>query len=121
MRRTKLDLDKFHWATFPKLAAVAILLTGYFSTRSMAQQPGQKTFSSAEEASNALATAGIQNVSRQLEHVFGEPVTAAIRKQARTLQDLREKSSLRVATAGLLTSAPAVGIPVRPNTFHGKG
>ncbi len=71
--------------------------------------------------SNALATAGIQNVSRQLEHVFGEPATAAIRKQARTLQDLREKSSLRVATAGLLTSAPAVGIPVRPNTFHGKG
>jgi len=71
--------------------------------------------------SNALATTGVQNVSRQLEHVFGEPVTAAIRKQARTLQDLREKSSLRVATAGLLTSAPAVGVPVRPNTFHGKG
>lgn len=68
-----------------------------------------------------LATTGIQNISHQLEQVFGEPVTAALRKQARALQDLREKSSLRVATAGLLTSAPAVGVPVRPNTFHGKG
>jgi hypothetical protein len=68
-----------------------------------------------------LAASGIQNVSHQLEHVFGEPVTAAIRKQARALQDLREKSSLRVASAGLLTSAPAVGVPVRPHTFHGKG
>jgi len=71
--------------------------------------------------SEVLAATGIQNVAQKLEQVFGEPVTAAIRKQARTLQDLREKSSLRVATAGLLTSAPAVGIPVRPNTFHGKG
>jgi hypothetical protein len=68
-----------------------------------------------------LAATGIQNVAQKLEQVFGEPVTAAIRKQARTVQDLREKSSLRVAAAGLLTSAPSVGVPVRPNTFHGKG
>ncbi|MGB7281871.1 MAG: nucleotidyltransferase [Candidatus Acidiferrum sp.] len=68
----------------------------------------------------ALAARGIQNVSQQLESLFGEPVTAALKKQARTLQELREKSSLRVTSAGLLTSAPAVGIPVRPNTFHGK-
>jgi hypothetical protein len=68
-----------------------------------------------------LATSGIQNVSNQLEHLFGEPVKVAVKNQARTLQDLREKSSLRVAQAGLLTSAPAIGVPVRPNTFHGKG
>jgi hypothetical protein len=68
----------------------------------------------------ALAARGIQNVSQQLESLFGEPVTAALKKQARTLQELREKSALRVASAGLLTSAPAVGVPVRPNTFHGK-
>ena len=54
MRRTKLNFDKFHGANLPILAAVAILLTGCFSIRSMAQQPGQKTFSSAEDASNAL-------------------------------------------------------------------
>src|SRR6266446_1288376 len=71
MRRTKLDLDKFHWATFPKLAAVAILLTGYFSTRSMAQQPGQKTFSSAEEASNALATAVRSNDEKAMLDILG--------------------------------------------------
>ena len=46
MQRTKLNFDKFHWANLPKLAAVAILLTGCFPTRSMAQQQGQKTFSS---------------------------------------------------------------------------
>ena len=68
----------------------------------------------------ALAARGIQNVSNQLEQIFGEPVTSALKKQARTLQELREKSSLRVTSAGLLTSTPAVGIPVRPNTFHGK-
>jgi Second Messenger Oligonucleotide or Dinucleotide Synthetase domain len=67
-----------------------------------------------------LATAGIQNVSNHLEQLFGEPVKSAIKNQARSLQDLREKSSLRVTSAGLLTSAPAVGVPVRPNTFHGK-
>lgn len=73
-----------------------------------------------EQWNRLLATSGIHNVSQQLETLFGEPVKTAIRKQARTLQDLREKSSLRVTSAGLLTSAPAVGVPVRPNTFHGK-
>lgn len=69
----------------------------------------------------ALATSGIQNVSNQLEQIFGEPVRAAVKKQARELQDLREKSCLRVAQAGLLTSVPTSGVRVRPNTFHGKG
>jgi hypothetical protein len=46
-----------------------------------------------------LAARGIQNVSQQLESLFGEPVTAALKKQARTLQELREKSALRVASA----------------------
>lgn len=67
-----------------------------------------------------LATSGVQNVSNQLELIFGEPVKAAIKKQARALQELREKSSLRVAPAGLLTAAPAIGVRVRPNIFHGK-
>jgi len=68
----------------------------------------------------ALAATGIQNVSHQLEQIFGEQVTAALKKQAKALQDSRARSSLRIAKSGLLTSAPAVGIPVRPNTFHGK-
>jgi len=57
MRRDKLIIEKFDWANLPKLAAVAILLTGCFAARSVAQEPGQKTFSSAEDASNALVTA----------------------------------------------------------------
>jgi Second Messenger Oligonucleotide or Dinucleotide Synthetase domain len=74
-----------------------------------------------ERWNRVLATTGIQNVSNQLEHIFGEPVKAAIKKQARALQELREKASLRVAQAGLLTAVPAIGVRVRPNTFHGKG
>ena len=72
------------------------------------------------EWNKALAATGIQNVSNELEHLFGEPVKSAVKRQAKTLQELREKSSLRVAQAGLLTSVPAAGIRVRPNTFHGK-
>jgi hypothetical protein len=57
MPRTKLNLDKFHPANLPKLAALAILVAGCFATYSVAQQPGQKTFSSPEEASGALVAA----------------------------------------------------------------
>jgi hypothetical protein len=72
------------------------------------------------EWNKALAATGVQNVSKELEQLFGEPVKTAVKRQAKTLQELREKSSLRVAQAGLLTSVPAAGIRVRPNTFHGK-
>jgi hypothetical protein len=71
MRRTKLNFDKFHWANLPKLAVVAILLTVCFPTRSMAQQPGQKTFSSAEDASNALVTAAQSNDERTMLEILG--------------------------------------------------
>jgi len=71
MRRTKLSTDKFHWANLPELAAVAILLTGCVSILSVAQQPGQKTFSSAEEASNALVTAERSNDEKALLDILG--------------------------------------------------
>ncbi len=57
MWRTELNFEKSHWAHLPRLVAVAIVLTGCFSGWSVAQQPGQKTFSSAEDASTALVTA----------------------------------------------------------------
>jgi len=57
MRRIELNIDKSHRTNLPKLAAFAILLMGCSCLRSMAQQPGQKTFSSAEEASSALLSA----------------------------------------------------------------
>jgi len=71
MRRTKLNFDQFHWVNTSKLAAVVILLTGCFCTRSMAQQPGQKTFRSAEEASNALVTAAQSNDEKAMLEILG--------------------------------------------------
>jgi hypothetical protein len=71
MRRTKLNFDKFHWASLSKLAAVAVLVVECFSTYSVAQQPGQKTFSSAEEASSALVTAAQSNDEKALLDILG--------------------------------------------------
>ena len=71
MRRTKLNFDKFDWAAVPKLAAVALLLAGCFPGGAMAQQKGQKTFSSAEEASNALVAAAQNNDEKAMLDILG--------------------------------------------------
>ncbi len=71
MPRTTLNIDKFHWANLPKLAVVAILLSGCFATRSLAQQKGQKTFSSAEDASSALVTATQSNDEKAMLEILG--------------------------------------------------
>jgi Protein of unknown function (DUF2950) len=71
MQRTNLNFGRFDWASLPKLAAVVILLTGCFAIRSVAQQPGQKTFSSAEEASNALVTAAQNNDEKAMLEILG--------------------------------------------------
>jgi len=57
MRQMKLNFGGFHWANISRLAALVIFLAGCFPARSLAQQPGQKTFSSAEEASEAYVAA----------------------------------------------------------------
>lgn len=71
MRRTKLNSDKFHCASLTKLVLVAVLLTLCVPTRSMAQKPGQKTFSSAEEATNALVTAAQANDEKMMLDILG--------------------------------------------------
>jgi len=71
MRRTKLNFDKFQWANLPMLAAVAILLAGCFPALSLAQQTGQKTFSSPEDASNALVTAAQNNDEKAMLDILG--------------------------------------------------
>ena len=71
MRRTKLNINKFHWANLPELTALAILLTWCFTIRSMAQQPGQKTYSSPEQASNALVTAVRSNDEKAMLEILG--------------------------------------------------
>src|SRR5580700_6223155 len=71
MQRAKLSFDGFEWDSLPKLAAVAILFAGCFPARSMAQQPGQKTFSSAEDASNAMVTAAQSNDEKAMLEILG--------------------------------------------------
>jgi hypothetical protein len=71
MRRTKLKVNKFHWANFSRIAAVAVLLTMYCPIRSVAQQHGQKTFSSAEDACHALVTATQNNDEKAMLDVLG--------------------------------------------------
>jgi hypothetical protein len=71
MQRTTLDLDKLHWANLPQLAAIAIVLTICLPTRSMAQQSGQKTFSSPEDASHALVAAAQGNDEKAMLNILG--------------------------------------------------
>jgi hypothetical protein len=77
MRRTKLNLEGFHCprltslARPARLAAITILLAASASTRSMAQQPGQTTFSSAADAGTALVTAAQNNDERVMLDILG--------------------------------------------------
>jgi len=71
MQRTKLNFDKFYWTNLPKLAAVAVLLTGCFPSRSMAQQQGQKTFPSPEDAGSALVLAAQNNDEKAMLEILG--------------------------------------------------
>src|ERR1700719_5267348 len=65
------NLNKSRWGNLPGLVVVAILLPWCLPTRSMAQQPGQKTFSSPENASNALITAAQSNDEKALLEILG--------------------------------------------------
>ena len=71
MQRIKLNFGGFHWASFSKFAALAILLAGCIPTRLMAQQPGQKTFSSAQEATDALVAAAQSNDEKTMLDILG--------------------------------------------------
>jgi hypothetical protein len=71
MRRTKLNFERSRWTRVMKWTAVGILLIGSVAARSMAQQEGQKTFSSAEEASQALITAAQSNDEKAMLDVLG--------------------------------------------------
>lgn len=71
MQRTNFSFGKLGWANLPKLVVVAILFMGCIPARSTAQQAGQKTFSSAEEASHALATAAQSNDEKAMLEILG--------------------------------------------------
>ena len=71
MPRIIQNFDKLHCATFPRLVALALLATGCFLTPSLAQQPGQKTFSSPEDASGALVAATQGNNEKAMLDILG--------------------------------------------------
>jgi hypothetical protein len=71
MGRMKLSFGEFHGANISRLAALVILLAGCFPAGSLAQQPGQKTFSSAEEASKAFVAAAERNDEKAMLEILG--------------------------------------------------
>src|SRR5580704_1748467 len=71
MRHSKLNFAVRQWDHLPKFAAVAIFLLGCWPAISSAQQPGQRTFASAEEAGSALAAATEANDEKAMLAIFG--------------------------------------------------
>lgn len=71
MRSGKMNSNKLGRGNFLKFAAGIVLLTGVLASPSLAQQAGQKTFASAEEASKALYTAAQANDEKALLDLFG--------------------------------------------------
>ncbi|HXC47486.1 MAG TPA: DUF2950 domain-containing protein [Candidatus Sulfotelmatobacter sp.] len=71
MRRAELNFGKFHGINLPASVLGVILLAGWFPTPSLAQQLGQKTFSSPEAASDALLAATQTNDEKALLEILG--------------------------------------------------
>ena len=57
MRRANRTIDRSNWLTLTAPGALVIVLAAGFAPPAPAQQPGQKLFSSPEEASNGLLIA----------------------------------------------------------------
>jgi Protein of unknown function (DUF2950) len=71
MPRMRQSIDTSRGVDLPTMAACAILLMACFPLRSMAQQPGQKVFATAEEASNALVMAMQNNDEKATLELLG--------------------------------------------------
>lgn len=71
MRRDELSIEKAHAVNIASLGVAVLVVTMWLSAGATAQQRGQKTFSSAEEASQALVTAAESNDEKALLEVLG--------------------------------------------------
>jgi hypothetical protein len=73
MQQDELNFGGFHWDRQYKVAAVAIFIfvAGLLPEAVVAQQQGQKTFSSAEEACKALVTAAQNNNTDAMTEILG--------------------------------------------------
>jgi len=71
MIRAKGNFQKSLEIDLRRLATAAVLLAACFAAPSLAQQSGQKTFSTAEEAGNALAAAAQNNDEKAMLEILG--------------------------------------------------
>ncbi|HXX45562.1 MAG TPA: DUF2950 domain-containing protein [Candidatus Acidoferrales bacterium] len=71
MQRSTLSFERLLCSGLFKFAAIAVLLAAGFPARSMAQRPGQKTFSSCDDATKALVTAAQNNDENALMEILG--------------------------------------------------
>ncbi|MGA8144088.1 MAG: DUF2950 domain-containing protein [Candidatus Acidiferrales bacterium] len=71
MQQTKMEVKVCRWSGVVPFAVVAVILSGGVPGRALAQETGQKTFSSAEDASQALAKAAQSNDEKTMLDVLG--------------------------------------------------
>lgn len=71
MRRTKLNFERLQLADLLNVTTLATLLLACLPVHSAAQQRGQKTFSSPEEASQAFVDAAQNNDEKALSEILG--------------------------------------------------
>jgi hypothetical protein len=71
MQRKNQNIDKWYAAMVHEFAGLALFLAGCFPAFALAQQPGQKIFSSPEEASNALVAAMQSKKEKALLELLG--------------------------------------------------
>jgi hypothetical protein len=92
MQRTNLSIDKWYSAMIRECAALTILLVGFFPASSMAQQPGQKTVSSPEEASSALVAAMQSKDEKVLLELLG-PDAKQLISSGDEIEDLHTRAN----------------------------
>jgi hypothetical protein len=78
MRQTKLNRKTREFSDLMKIFALATLLFAYFAADSAAQQRGQKTFSSPEEASKAVVAALQNNDEKAVLEILGPDATQIV-------------------------------------------
>lgn len=71
MSWVKVNFHELKASNRQRLATAAMLLAGCIAMPLLAQQPGQKTFSTAQEAGNALVTAAQNNDEKAMLEILG--------------------------------------------------
>lgn len=92
MQRSEFGLNGIIWANLLRVAGVLVLLAGIFPIRSIAQQAGQKTFPTAQAASQALVDAVKSNDESTMLQVLG-PDGKAIISSGDQVEDAQNRSN----------------------------